>query len=636
MNALPRTLLALPLALLAAAALGQDKPPPWWGVQHEVGISLFWNFDTPFVPGQPPAPTAVVAAAPWYNPAETAWTAPSNAVWIPTLNGHVGVLGIVGGGAPTSALLKLKVDNDPHLDWVKIFWFQFDAFEGSSGEIKKAIEQDLANYKRSSVTEKVEPLGNGWERITVEAQLYPQPDDETIEWTFLETAFGTVGIDNLYVNSKCVQPGADEKGKALGERDGPLIDLTQQTGATCTAVAVVEGPPPAFARSYWVATRGATTASHTIVQLNAVGTVVQTTTLPDNGTTVPLGPGDLTVADLPVAGGTTQRFVYALVDRRPAGGNVVLQALNLAGSLVPARDVVLAGFPLPPGQPFGLTYESTGNLGNGSFWLTGNDGNGQGQAVEVSRTGLVLDVRPVPNDCVGLGYDEDLGYFYGFSRALRATPSGPVRVNGFEWSGYDFQTTGVQFCGDLTVPLTVASPRGGVALSLDAYRPSGTPTSELRLACVVEVPGTTPALNRQFLYELAAPYRFGWSQFGRCGMRGGAPFLGNTGWQVTLSGVPNAVAASIVLGFSNTSYLGAPLPINLAVLGMPESWISVAMDVTGSPLLPSGVGEFTMPVPIPQTAALSYAPMFFQWILLDPNVPGLLAASTAGKTVLYP
>jgi hypothetical protein len=53
-------------------------------------------------------------------------------------------------------------------------------------------------------------------------------------------------------------------------------------------------------------------------------------------------------------------------------------------------------------------------------------------------------------------------------------------------------------------------------------------------------------------------------------------------------------------------------------------------------MLPSGAGEFTMPVPIPPTAALAYAPMFFQWILLDPNVPGLLAASTAGKTVLYP
>lgn len=632
MNALPRTLLALPLALLTAAALGQEKPPPWWGVQHEVGISLFWNFDTPFVAGQPPAPTAVVAAAPWYNPAETSWTAPANAVWIPTLNGHVGVLGLVGGGAPTSALLKLKVDNDPHLDWVKIFWFQFDAFEGSSGDIKKAIEQDLANYKRSTVTEKVESLGNGWERITVEAQLYPQPDDETIEWTFLENAFGTVGIDNLYVNSKCVQPGADEKGKALGERDGPILDLLQVTGTTCTAVAVVEGPAPTFTRSYWVATRGATTTtSHTIVQLNTAGTVLQTTTLPDNGTTVPLGPGDLTVADLPVAAGTTQRFVYALVDRRPAGGNVVLEALNLAGSLVPARDVVLAGFPLPTGQPFGLTYESTGNLGNGTFWITGNDGGGQGQAVEVSRTGLVLDVRPVPSDCVGLGYDEDLGYFYGFSRALRASPNGPVRVNGFEWSGYDFQTTGVQFCGDLTIP-NGAGPRGGVAASLDAYRPSGTPTSELRLACVVDV----PAQGRQFLYELAAPFRFGWSQFGRCGMRGGAPFLGNTGWQVTLTGVPDAVAASIVLGFSNTNYLGVPLPIDLAVLGMPESWISVAMDVTGSPVLPSAVGEFTMPVPIPSSAALAYAPTFFQWILLDPNVPGLLVASTAGKTVLYP
>jgi hypothetical protein len=44
-----------------------------------------------------------------------------------------------------------------------------------------------------------------------------------------------------------------------------------------------------------------------------------------------------------------------------------------------------------------------------------------------------------------------------------------------------------------------------------------------------------------------------------------------------------------------------------------------------------------VPVPLPPPSVLlAYAPVFFQWILLDPNVPGFLAASQAGKTVLYP
>lgn len=631
---LPTMLRALTTsALFAVLASGQDRPPPWWGVQHEVGISLFWNFDTPFLPGLPPAPSAVVASASWYNPAETAWTAPSNMIWIPTLNGHTGVLGMVGNGSGTSALLKLKVDNDPHYDWVKIFWFQFDALEGSSGSIERAIEKDLAQYKRTSVEQYVEPLGGGWERVTIKAQLYPQPNDETISWRFLEGAFGTIGIDNLYVNSKCIQPGADKDGKALGERDGGVIDLTAATGgAVCSAVAVTQGPGPAFVRTYWVGANATSPGQpHAIVRLNQAGTQLGATTLPDTTVTTPDGPGDLAVADLGIAPGVTQTFVYALVDRRPSGGNVVLRAVDLLGVLTPARDVVLAGFPLPPGQPFGLAFEPTGNLGNGSFWITGNDGSGNGQALEWSRNGTLIDGHAVPAGCAGLGYDEALGNFYGFSRATRPSPLGPVQVNGFEWSNYDHQLTGVEFCGDLTIP-NGTGPRGGLAGGLHAYRPKGPATSELRLVCVVDV----PAQGKQLLYELAAPFGFGWSQFGRMGMAGGPPFVGNSGWQVKLFGVPEAIAAVFVIGFSNTTDLGVPLPIDLTPNGLPESMQSVSADIVLFGIPPSGPGEFTIPLPVPLTPTLGYATIYTQFVVLDPSVLGLYAGTQAGKTVVYP
>jgi hypothetical protein len=91
------------------------------------------------------------------------------------------------------------------------------------------------------------------------------------------------------------------------------------------------------------------------------------------------------------------------------------------------------------------------------------------------------------------------------------------------------------------------------------------------------------------------------------------------------------------LGFSNTTYNGLPLPLPLGTLGMPESTLSIALDVSDVLRPPTAPGEFVVPVPLPPPSVLlAYAPVFFQWILLDPNVPGFLAASQAGKTVLYP
>ena len=259
------------LSLLAVgatlAAQTPTKPPPWWNVQDDVTVSLSYNFSGP-TPFQPT--TAVVPS--WYSPTVTAFTVPPAVTLIPQLNGHTDVLGIVGSGAPRSGLLKLKVDNDPHLDWVKIFWFQFDSFEGASGSIRKAIEQDLGQYKRTIVSETSVPLGSGWNQVTIEAQLIPQPGDETVDWTMTETALGAVAIDNLFVSSKCVKPGPDETGDAMGQIEGFAIDLTNSTGADCRAAAVTFGPAPTFARSYWISTRATLTgAFHQVIRLNQSG-----------------------------------------------------------------------------------------------------------------------------------------------------------------------------------------------------------------------------------------------------------------------------------------------------------------------------------------------------------------------------
>ncbi len=602
--------------LFAPLALAQENPPPWWRVNDEVTVSLAFDFDTGVQPTLQVVPS-------WYNASITLLQTSPNVTLLPTFMGHTGVLGLVGTGAPISASIDLKVDNDPHIDWIKIFWFQFDAFEGSSGKVAAQIQQDLVKYGRASVTQKSEPIGTtGWNRVTIDARLVPQPDDEKMLWTLLENAFGTEAIDNLFVNSKCVKPG-DEKGKAMGDVEGLSFDLLAATSANCRAAAVTEGPGPGFVRSYWVSSVESVTGSfHRIFRLNQAGSVTTVTTLPDTVAQAPLGAQDLTVETVQISPGVFQQFVYALVDRRPAGGNVVLVAIDTTGALVPTRNVTLVAFPPIPPQQFGLAFDPSGNLGLGTFWVSDTNGS----SYEFDRSGNLVETRAIPTGVVGLGYDSTFGNFYGFSQQPRPTPAfGVSQINGYEWSAYDFQPTGVEFCGDLRIsnPLGTA---GGIASGFEAYRRAN---GELRLVTVVRLTNTTK------LYEMAGPFRYGFSQMGTCGMSGGPAFEGSPTFAVTLSGVPDALLAVLYAGFSNDTYLGLPLPGPLLGAGMPESYLSISPDVTLGTFPPSAPGQFSHAIGLPPAGGLSYVPLFFQWLVLDPTVPGFLATSQAGKTVAY-
>jgi hypothetical protein len=277
MNIVPLRSLVASL-LLAGSGLAQapSDRPPWWGVVDDVTVSLYWDFA-----GGSLTPTSVVAPS-WYDPNVTAGTLSGAAAPIPALAGQNGVIGVVGNGSPRAGALTMTVDNDAHIGWVKVFYFQFDVFEGASGAVVEQIVQDLQKYDRSAVEWSSQPLVNGWQRVTVAAQLYPQPDDETLAWSFVENAFGTVAIDNLFVNSKCVKVDeSDQDGLAMGTTVLGPIDLSALTAQSdCVAVAVTEGPAPAFARTLFVGVRApGVGASHQLVRLQG-GAVIGTTPVP--------------------------------------------------------------------------------------------------------------------------------------------------------------------------------------------------------------------------------------------------------------------------------------------------------------------------------------------------------------------
>lgn len=641
-------LLALAFAACVACALAAQTPsksPPWWRVNDNVTVSLYWDFNAPFAAGSFPAPSLAVVPS-WYSPLVTQGVASANLGYVASLGGQPGVFGLVATAPGQAASLDLTVDNDPYPDWIKLFWFQYDVYEGGAGTIRAAIEESLG-YKRAIVAESSTPLSGGWSRVTIEAQLIPQPDDEGIDWTFLSTAAGTIGIDNLFVNSKCVRPPPDETGDAFGDvkRRSDLDGVT--AGADCRAVAIVEGPAPAFAREYWaVAASSLPGAPHRLLRLAGAPptSVAATFALGATSITAPQGPGDLAIERLASAGGQLATIVWVILDNRAAGGGVALQGFDTATG-APSL-LALAGFPptslVPANQMLGLAFEPSGEQGLGTFWVSATDAAGQGRLLEFSRAaatpGALLQSAPMEPDCSGLGYDDTLGRFYAFRNTPQATPTAPIQAHGYEISAYDLQPTGARFCSDLTAQ-NGAGPRGGVARGLEVWRSRSQPRSQLELACVVATAGN-PASTRSIV-ELAGPFAFGWSRLGRCGMANvgpynGLPFVGAP-FTVELRGVPQSAFAMLYVGFSNSASSVGPLPLDLGpLLGWQESVLSVSPDVSSPLLAPSGPGSFQLTFGVPNNPLLAYQPVFCQWLALDAGVSGFFALSQAGKTVVYP
>ncbi len=607
------------LLLLLAAALGAQtptNPPPWWGIPDDDTVSLYWDFSAPNF-----APTTAIVPAWYVPPSNNGFLLSGSVSVLPTLGGNTDVLGIRGLGSGTVAL---EVDNDPRPNWIKIFWLQFDGYQTTGTTVGANVRKLLSQYERSIIKEEHEPLANGWVRTTISCQLLPQPDFEFVDFALSSLVGGAAGIDNLFVNSKCIKPPPDQVGKPLGSIAGGSLntDLNAATGNTDVAAASMTIDRQTNTRRFWVTGRSANGLQHPVYQLGNNGTVISPAVLLQATTATPQNVTDLSVAELAVPGGK-QDFVFGILDQRTSAGGVVeLLAIDTGvRTTAPTRTITLAGY--TGIGPFGLAYSPHGNGGIGSFWISDQTGT----IDEVSMSGNILrtltaNSNNLPASTTGVAYDELTGLLYLFSDAPENTPRQQVRVNGYVFDTRTEQPTGQRFYGDLNLP-----GNGGVAKGLDLKRL--TPSGDLLLFCVQRAGGI------DYLTTINAPFQFGWNLLGRCGMAGDPPMEGNSNFQITLEGVPNATLALLFAGFSNTTSAGTPLPFNLASAGMPESNISVSIDLlTNLQLIQSGNANYTLPLP-PLGSGFSYTPIFFQWLVLDPTLPAGIATSQAGKTVIY-
>lgn len=616
------------LALTCATASAQVPvdPPPWWGVLDENTVSIAWDFDNGAGALPPPAPDFQVAAS-WYQN-QAPWSSTGAPLQhIANFQGRVGVFALVGAGTPQTTSLKLFVANDARLDWIKQFYLQYDEYDPGGSGISASITQQLSKYGRASVTEERVATSGGWETVTITATLIPQPDDEEVDWAFELAAAGTLALDNVFVSTRCVKP-LDEVGDALGKvtsNGGQAINMTATTGRECRAAAVTRPGAAGAPRRLWIAAFGAAGQTHDLLEVDPVAlAVVNSAPLPTTPGAAPGGPMDMAVETRAPATGPPLEWVYTLL--RTASGDLAIDAYDVTtGQFDPARSRLIPGpnAPFASNQRLGLAYDPDGDTGLGSFWITGqtNFAPNTWRAFEYPASGAAtqpLGDIPVPAATAGFTYDAARGNFYAFGRESVSRPSGGVsRVNGYEISAYDNSATGVRFCGDLRIPNT-NGPDGGLAAAISMYRTFGSPNSEARFVCIAAVGPD------QFYYELAGPYRYGYSRFGTAGMQSGPPFLGGA-FDVTLRGVPNSILAVLFLGNSPNS-----VPISV------EGFLSLNSFGNAGLALPVGPGRFSVTLPIPVTPALSYFELYSQWFVFDTTAPNNRGFTQAGKTVLYP
>ncbi len=116
----------------------------------------------------------------------------------------------------------------------------------------------------------------------------------------------------------------------------------------------------------------------------------------------------------------------------------------------------------------------------------------------------------------------------------------------------------------------------------------------------------------------------------RISISGGTPdSAGNPGIRIHLTSARPSAPALWIIGFSSTSWLGIPLPADLAVLSMPGCFLRVSADVL-IPTLTSAAGRASFPHPTPPDPALSGLTVFNQWFVVDPGPAVFPGVTTAG------
>lgn len=117
----------------------------------------------------------------------------------------------------------------------------------------------------------------------------------------------------------------------------------------------------------------------------------------------------------------------------------------------------------------------------------------------------------------------------------------------------------------------------------------------------------------------------------------GVPTIGST-FSINLSKATPAVQALFFFGISNTTWSGIPLPLSLAIVGMPNCSLNVSGEII-VPLLTIGGGQgggiSSVTFVIPSNPFLIGVSVFAQWFVMNTAGSGTLGAMTKGLKVTF-
>jgi hypothetical protein len=101
-------------------------------------------------------------------------------------------------------------------------------------------------------------------------------------------------------------------------------------------------------------------------------------------------------------------------------------------------------------------------------------------------------------------------------------------------------------------------------------------------------------------------------------------------FSINLSRVRPGVDALLLLGTSNSSWQGAPLPLDLAPFGMPGCLLRTSIEAQLA-FRASGTGSkgfVVAPLPVPNDPSLRGARFYAQWIVTEQDATGLFRSMT--------
>jgi len=232
--------------------------------------------------------------------------------------------------------------------------------------------------------------------------------------------------------------------------------------------------------------------------------------------------------------------------------------------------------------------------------------------------GTDLDLDGIPDLLVGAAQPPVSGFGWGtgYLRAFSGT-------SGTALFDVDGPTSGEQF-GFAAAAVGDANADGFTDLLVGSpgFTPAGALMGSPGRVSLLSLVGLAPGSSR---FGTGCPGTGGAvpivSEFG------GWPLPGNAEFGLALSNALAGSTALLIFGASDQTWLGASLPLDLTLLGLPGCSLLASADVLfPAPTSAGGTALFALPVPLDPFLVASF--VYFQWYVVDPGplpVPGAMS-----------